>query len=177
MSSTATYPVGTIAKLLMLTDRRVQQLTAEGVIPKPERGRYELIPAVQGYIKYLRARTLGADALDEAPDMVSDKARLLKAKADLGVLEVDRARGELLPVEDVVAGWQSAIGRARSLLLGIPTSAAAMIVLLTRKHDDAERAVREHLTTLIDDALNELTDTRVDVDEPADEAGDSQRAA
>ena len=72
MSSAATYPVSTIAKLLMLTERRVQQLTADGVIPKPERGRYELIPAVQGYIKYLRARTLGADALDEAPDMVSD---------------------------------------------------------------------------------------------------------
>ncbi len=176
MSSAATYPVSTIAKLLMLTERRVQQLTADGVIPKPERGRYELIPAVQGYIKYLRARTLGADALDEAPDMVSDKARLLKAKADLGVLEVDKARGVLLPVDDVVAGWQLAIGRTRALLLGIPTSAASMIVLLTRKHEDAERAVREHLTSLIDGALNELANTSFEDDED-DGAGNSQLAA
>lgn len=47
MKSTAapTYPVATIAKLLLLSDRRVQQLTKEGVIPKEERGRYELAPA------------------------------------------------------------------------------------------------------------------------------------
>lgn len=163
----------------MLTERRVQQLTTEGVIPKPERGRYELVAAVQGYLKYLRARTLGADALDEAPDMVSDKARLLKAKADLGVLEVDKARGVLLPVEDVVAGWQSAIGRSRSLLLGIPTSAAGQIVLLASKHansEESERAIRELLVRLVDGALNELANTSFD-DSEDDGAGDSLLAA
>ena len=174
MSSGATYPVGTIAKLLMLTERRVQQLTAEGVIPKPERARYELVPAVQGYVKYLRARTLGVEALDGAPDMVSDKARLLKAKADISVLEVERARGDLLPAEEVVAGWETAIGRTRSLLLGIPTSAAQTVVLLAKSHEGdaegAERAVREHLRKLIDGACDELVNTSLD-DEVNDEAG------
>ena len=44
--STPTYPVSTIAKLFNLTERRVQQLASEGVIPKPERGKYDLVASV-----------------------------------------------------------------------------------------------------------------------------------
>ncbi len=44
-----THPVETIAKLLILTERRVQQLAREGILPKAEHGRYELVPVVQAY--------------------------------------------------------------------------------------------------------------------------------
>ena len=66
--STTTYPIATIAMLLMCTPRWVQHLSREGVIPKAERGHYELVPAVQGYIKYLRDRTIGADLPDGGGD-------------------------------------------------------------------------------------------------------------
>lgn len=62
MSATPTYPVATIADLLMVSERRVQQLAKEGVIPKAERGRYELVPTVQGYIRYLQERSVHSDA-------------------------------------------------------------------------------------------------------------------
>jgi phage terminase Nu1 subunit (DNA packaging protein) len=52
--STATQPIGVIAKLLDLSERRVQQLSREGVIPKAERGQYDLIGSVRGYVRYLR---------------------------------------------------------------------------------------------------------------------------
>ncbi|MFN3156930.1 helix-turn-helix domain-containing protein [Marivita cryptomonadis] len=42
MSSTS-QPIGVIAKLLDLSERRVQQLSREGVIPKVNRGQYDLI--------------------------------------------------------------------------------------------------------------------------------------
>ena len=45
-----------MAKLLLLTPRRLQQLVTEGVVPKVERGRYELAPVIQAYIHYLRER-------------------------------------------------------------------------------------------------------------------------
>ena len=62
-SGNPTYPVSVIAKLLKLTERRVQQLSKEGVIPKAEHGRYELAAAVQGYVGYLQERIAprGAD--------------------------------------------------------------------------------------------------------------------
>jgi hypothetical protein len=42
-----TYSVSTIAKLLILTERQVQALAKDGVLPKAERGRYALVPVVQ----------------------------------------------------------------------------------------------------------------------------------
>src|SRR3970282_753223 len=62
-----TYPVAVISKLLDLTPRRVQHLANEGVIPRAEKGRYELVPAVRGYIRYLRDRSIGRDGEGEGP--------------------------------------------------------------------------------------------------------------
>ncbi len=72
MAADATYPVETIAELLNLTPRRVYQLTKEGIIPKASRGRYELVPAVRGYIKYLRDRAINADVKDGDTDPNKD---------------------------------------------------------------------------------------------------------
>ncbi len=80
MATDATYPVETIAKLLDLTPRRVYQLTNEGIIPKASRGRYELVSAANGYIKYLRDRAINADVKDGDAD---HRKRLTKARADI----------------------------------------------------------------------------------------------
>ena len=61
--SSATQPIGLIARLLDLSERRVQQLSREGVIPKAERGQYDLIGSVRGYVRYLRDQALKAQAL------------------------------------------------------------------------------------------------------------------
>jgi hypothetical protein len=91
------YPVETIARLLMLTPRRVQYLVKEGVIPKGERGKYGLVASVQGYIHYLQTKERqGARRLDE-------DARLRAAQADLRQFELQKQRGEVLRQEAVVA--------------------------------------------------------------------------
>jgi len=68
MAAEATYPVEIVAELLDLTPRRVYQLTTAGIIPKASRGRYELVPVVRGYIKYLRDRAINADVKDGDAD-------------------------------------------------------------------------------------------------------------
>jgi hypothetical protein len=99
-----TYPVGTIAKLLMLTDRRVQQLAKEGVIPKAERGRYDLVPSVQGYIRYLQSLDVGPGEGEEgAINYQSEKARRMRADADLKEMAVLQLRGSLINAEEAAA--------------------------------------------------------------------------
>lgn len=116
--SAATYPVGTIAKLLMLSERRVQQLTAEGVIPKAERGRYELAPAVQGYIKYLQERSLSSE---KSPvDYHVEKARLTKAQADLAEIELAQKQGELAPISEFERAQTAMATQIRVNCLNIP---------------------------------------------------------
>jgi phage terminase Nu1 subunit (DNA packaging protein) len=99
-----TYPVAVISKLLDLTPRRVQQLASEGVIPRAEKGRYELVPAVRGYIRYLRDRAIGAGVLPEDAARAS-RARLIKAQAEAQEMENEKVRGELLPLEIVGRAW------------------------------------------------------------------------
>ncbi len=118
MAAKATYPANVIAKLLDLTIRRVYQLTNEGVIPRAEKGRYELVPAVQGYIRYLRDRAIGADALPDESARAS-RARLIKAQAEAQEMENARVRGELLPREPVEQAIGAAFGVVRNRILAI----------------------------------------------------------
>lgn len=120
------------------------------------------------------------DADDEAIDLNKERGRLAKEQADHQALKNAALRLELLPADEVIAGWQAAIGRSRSLLLGIVTAAPAQIVLLCRKHQDPEeaaRAVRELLLKLIDNALNELANTDIDDKDDEAAAGDERSAA
>jgi len=118
MTAKATYPVNVIAKLLDLTIRRVYQLTNEGVIPRAEKGRYELVPAVQGYIRYLRDRAIGADALPDESARAS-RARLLKAQAEAQEMENAKVRGELLPRDPVELAISAVLGVVRNRILAI----------------------------------------------------------
>ena len=79
-----------LAKLLDLTERRVRQLSAEGVIPKAARGRYEVVGAVRGYIRYLRDLALKGDL--GTADYGIERARLVKARADLAEMEAKRVK-------------------------------------------------------------------------------------
>jgi phage terminase Nu1 subunit (DNA packaging protein) len=94
-----TQPVTVIAKLLLLTPRRVQQLSKEGVIPRAEKGRYELVPAVQGYIRYLHDRAFGKDV--PTCDLVASKERLVKAQAKLAEIQLAEKEGKVVPTDIV----------------------------------------------------------------------------
>lgn len=125
MAEPATYPLSTISKLLDLSDRRIQQLSREGVIPKTERGRYELVPAVRGYIRYLRERSLdvGVVSIDEA------RQRKAAAEAELSEIELAKARAAVVSVDDVAKQWQSILSGVRTRLLAVPTKVAPMVAV------------------------------------------------
>jgi phage terminase Nu1 subunit (DNA packaging protein) len=131
-----TYPVKVIAKLLLLSERRIQQLTKEGVIPKSERGRYELAPAVQGYVRYLQDRMAGAASVSGDIDYHKEKARKTRAEADIAEIEASLRQGRSIDADEVKRGWQLILGEVRANLLGnTPARIAARLVGLK---DDAE---------------------------------------
>jgi phage terminase Nu1 subunit (DNA packaging protein) len=102
----------------MLTERRVQQLAKEGVVPKAERGKYELASAVQGYIRYLQARAAGNPADSGTIDYHVEKARKTKAEADIAEMEAAKRKGEAIDAVEVKRAWQLILGEVRANLLG-----------------------------------------------------------
>ena len=87
-----------ISQLLKLTERRIQQLAKDGIIPKADRGEYDMIPVVHAYIDYLKAK-IGGEF--NAEDLAINRNRLLKAQADLAEIEKQKQEGELITKEEV----------------------------------------------------------------------------
>jgi phage terminase Nu1 subunit (DNA packaging protein) len=153
-----------IARLLDLSERRVQQLSREGVIPKAERGQYDLVGAVRGYVAYLRAAAVQAQA--GAPDVGVERARLIRAKADLAVMEADGRRGALLPAEAVEAAWIAVLARLRARLLVLPDRLAP-----TCFEETTIAGVRDQIGQAVRETLGELAATPVAVTPDPDGTG------
>jgi phage terminase Nu1 subunit (DNA packaging protein) len=167
-----TYPIATIAKLLELTERRVYQLAAQGVIPRTPQGRYELIPAVRGYIRFLRDRAINADVKEgEEGD---HKKRLMGARADIAEHEAKRLSGELVPVAHVARVWIDAAANVRARLLSIPQKTAPLVSVETdieRCHAVIETQIHEALSELAGVEVVSTTDTGGDASENAEDDG------
>lgn len=117
--------IAVIAKLLDLSERRVQQLGRDGVIPKPERGQYDLVGAVRGYVRFLReqaARNGGGTA-----DFGTERVRLIKAKADLAEMEAAAMRGDLVAAEAVEQAWTAVLALLKQRLLVLPDRIAPLV--------------------------------------------------
>lgn len=82
------FPLRIICGLLELSDRRLQQLVAEGWIPRAVRGQYSLRDSVRGYIRYLKQAQRDSNRGGET-------ARLARAQAVKVEMENFRRMGEL----------------------------------------------------------------------------------
>ena len=155
-----TQPIAVIARLLDLTERRVQQLAREGVIPPAarsgaDRGRYDLVGAVRGYVHYLREQA--ARSQSGAADFGAERARLVKAKADLAEMDAGARRSDLLPAADVEAAWIAVLERLRARLLVLPDRLAPLV------HEETTIAgARASIREAIAEALTELSSLPVD---------------
>lgn len=56
MADTGTIDTAQLIRLSGLTDRRLRELAREGWLPVPENGRYPLVGAIQGLLRYYREK-------------------------------------------------------------------------------------------------------------------------
>lgn len=147
--SDKTQPISVISSLLDISERRVQQLSKAGVIPKAARGRYELIGSVRGYIRHLRDLNLKGEVGNA--DYGTERARLVKAKADLAEMEASQMRGDLLSAPDVKVAWTEIVALMRARLLVLPDKIAPVVhetTSLNQARDVIKKAIFEILTEI-----------------------------
>jgi phage terminase Nu1 subunit (DNA packaging protein) len=154
-----TFPLETVSKLLDLTPRRVNQLVAEGVIPKAERGRYELVPVVRSYVRYLRDKAVKGDV--HGDDYSTHRVRLMKVRADVMEMEKEQMENKLIPSEDVQSAWSEVVSACRAKLLSIPTKTAPEVFAANDIND-----VKAILKETVNEALAELANVKVEVNNP-----------
>ena len=118
------FNIEAISKLLKLSERRVQQLAKDNIIPKAERGKYDLVSSVHGYIDFLKAKAGGDFTAEE---VLKNKNKLLKAKAEIAEIEKKKATGELIPKEEVKRTWLELVHKIKQKLLSIPNKVAPVV--------------------------------------------------
>lgn len=121
------YGTGTIAKLFGVGERRIQQLTQEGVLvqtkTKDARG-YELGPTIQRYVKYLSDKAYNRSATAREAELKAKKLEaeisLKESQAELHQLKTDIAAGRYLPIEDAVDDYRAFFITFKRFALGLP---------------------------------------------------------
>lgn len=119
---------GAVAGLLGLSERRIRQLAERGVLDRTPRGHYVLADAIAAYAGFLRQ---GADAAGGTPageDYATARARHESAKATMAEIELAKARGEVVPIEDVERAWSRAFAELRTNILNVPGRAFRQLV-------------------------------------------------
>lgn len=167
LESATKVSVQVIARLLMISERRVQQLANEGVIPRTESRRYNLEESVQAYIQFLQGKNVGRAMADEQIDFHEEKARLTKIQADKAQLELDEMARSLVKAEEVSREWYNAVTDCKGRLLSIPSKAAPIVAAET-----SAGACKKIIDDLVFEALEELGSYGNREREEADPEGD-----
>lgn len=151
-----------IAKIFGVTTRRVEQLKAEGIIKGQGRPtRYDLLPTIQDYIKYLSEKAYGREKKKHDSQLNTEKleaeARIKKAKAEMAELELKELKGELHRASDVEAITTDHVLFFRSMLMALPGKLAVDLAGTHTAPEQADRVKRE-----VNFILNSLSDYRYD---------------
>ncbi len=96
-----------LGKLFSLTTRRIQQLAADGVLPRAVKGRWETVPAIMAMGKWFQR---------DGEELKRVKLEKLQAERDLKQIERDEARRLLMPIASARAQAGEASGHFMSEL-------------------------------------------------------------
>ena len=165
--SEQTAPVAAVAKICNVTDRRIQQLAKEGIIPKPERGRYPLIRCVTSYIQYLQARLDGIGTT--APNIEDAKARKIAAEARLAEIELANAEFETIAIKDHAKIIENIAEIIKGKLISLPTLLAPTLAMETNQAV-CQSNLEEHLHATLGELARIISDNRERLEERAESA-------
>lgn len=148
-----------IAKLFDLDVRRVQQLAKEGILPAASQRPYkfDLLPTVKAYIRYLRDRANGkeaktADTVKAEADKLRAEADLKQSKAKIAELQLKELEGKMHRSEDVEALTNDLVYTARSMIMALP-GRLAMDVVQAGSANEASALIRTECYKILDELV------------------------
>lgn len=129
------YSKDTIAQLFGLSGRRIEQLVQDGVIDrvrlKNGEVRFELVPTIQKYIKFLSDKAYGRERSDREAELKEAKLRadvaLKESQGELHRLRTEIAQGNYISVEEAKADYSRFFIVFKNFALSIPGKMAGRL--------------------------------------------------
>lgn len=121
-----------IAAFLNLATSQVRTKTADGILVKAGRGRWDVRKSTAAYIARLQQHASRAGRPPEGGDeLKAEKLRLTRAQADKEETRVRRESGELVEAVTVCREWSNLVRDVRNALLAVPSRCGAALPHLT----------------------------------------------
>ena len=155
-----------IAKLFGVTDRRVQQLAKEGIIPAAQNRPYkfDLLQTVQAYIKYLSDKANGKEKSNDVAQAEADRIRaeadLKQSKARIAEMQLNELEGKMHRSEDVEAVTNDLVYTIRSMVMALP-GRLAMDVTQATNANEASAIIRSECHKVLEELTNYKYDPEV----------------
>ncbi len=156
-----------VAKVFRMTSKRVQQLTADGIIltvETPKGRRYDWDDTVERYIAHLTDKANCREKKGTVAKLEEDKLRaeaeIKQSKAKQAQMELKELQGKMHRAEDVEAIFTDHVMFLRSMLMALPGKLA---VDLAGEHTAAEQAERVKKEVYF--ILNSMAEHEYDPDE------------
>lgn len=129
------YDTKVIAQLFNVTVRRIQQLTQDGVLEtvhiSGQRNKYDLIPTIQAYIKYLSDKAYGREAKLSETELREKKLQaeiaLKESQTELHQLRTAIANGKYISIEEAQADYTKFFAVLKRFCSGLPSRVVGMI--------------------------------------------------
>ena len=112
-----------LGRIVGVSRQRINNLAADGVLPRTQRGKFEISAAVQAFMRHKQVQAAAAESSTKT--FAAERSRLAKLKADAAEREAKVESGELVRASEVENAWLMVIQSARAKLLLIPTKVAA----------------------------------------------------
>lgn len=148
-STPGTASAAQVARLLMLTPRRLRQLADAGHIPRAVKGKYPLAATVQGYLRYLNESVRRSAEGNAGAGLASAKEREIR-------LRIAQREGRLVEMADVEAFARHVSGVLREASAGIGREAAGRDPALAARIDAEIAAVFDRFDRRCADAFARL---------------------
>jgi len=107
-----------LAVILNLSQRRITDLIAAKIIPPRGKRGFDLVASVKGYIAFLKKPT---------GNLTGERARLVKAQADLRELELRKRTGEVVLRSAVEKQTFELNRQARDAMLNVPARISGIL--------------------------------------------------
>lgn len=181
------YEAKVIAQLFGVSVRRVQQLTQEGVIETvkiPGEGRrYELVPTIQKYVKYLSDKAYNKSRSEKEMELREQKLQaevaLKESQGELHRLRTAIASGRYIEIEEARLDYERFFLTFKKFAMSMPGRLVGMISGCVEPLEARriEKGIQGEIQTLLKGFVVAATD-RPPVTEkltPADAAGKPER--
>ncbi len=125
-----------LAEAVNLSPRRVNQLTDDGVMTRLDRGEYDLLASMRGYIRHLQLAmgqkaTMNADG--ETITTKHQRSALLDLQVARETLALAHARAEVMAIQDHELITSTLITETKSAVMAIAPRSAAKVANLTSR--------------------------------------------